>query len=108
MRCIRLTAIDPWFLQQMRELLDARGWYADLAEPSRRDIRTMKRMGFRDRSSRRLRRDREQAAERRWRLGVRPAYKIVDTCAGEFPSSTPYLYSSYDDESEVRRPAASA
>ena len=36
----------------------------------------------------------------RWRLGVHPAYKTVDTCAGEFPSSTPYLYSSYDDENE--------
>src|SRR2546426_11657569 len=37
---------------------------------------------------------------RRWELGVHPAYKTVDTCAGEFPSSTPYLYSSYDDENE--------
>ncbi|MGE5142717.1 MAG: carbamoyl-phosphate synthase large subunit, partial [Acidobacteriota bacterium] len=37
---------------------------------------------------------------RRWALGVHPAYKTVDTCAGEFPSSTPYLYSSYDDENE--------
>ncbi|MDQ3243435.1 MAG: carbamoyl-phosphate synthase large subunit, partial [Gemmatimonadota bacterium] len=37
----------------------------------------------------------------RWALGVRPAYKMVDTCAGEFPSSTPYLYSSYDEEDEA-------
>jgi carbamoyl-phosphate synthase large subunit len=37
----------------------------------------------------------------RHRLGVRPAYKTVDTCAGEFPSSTPYLYSSYDEENEA-------
>src|SRR5262249_43855675 len=36
----------------------------------------------------------------RWKLGVRPAYKTVDTCAGEFPSATPYLYSSYDEENE--------
>jgi len=38
--------------------------------------------------------------EQRWSLGIHPAYKTVDTCAGEFPSSTPYLYSSYDDENE--------
>jgi carbamoyl-phosphate synthase large subunit len=37
----------------------------------------------------------------RWKLGVRPAYKMVDTCAGEFPSATPYLYSSYDEEDEA-------
>ena len=41
--------------------------------------------------------------ERRWALGVRPAYKMVDTCAGEFPSDTPYLYGSYDEESEAPR-----
>jgi carbamoyl-phosphate synthase large subunit len=40
---------------------------------------------------------------RRWSAGVRPAYKMVDTCAGEFPSATPYLYSSYDEESEAPR-----
>ena len=40
---------------------------------------------------------------RRWALGIRPAYKMVDTCAGEFPSATPYLYSSYDEESEAPR-----
>src|SRR6185436_14596801 len=39
--------------------------------------------------------------ERRRSLGMHPSYKMVDTCAGEFPSSTPYLYSSYDDESEA-------
>src|SRR6202000_456006 len=41
--------------------------------------------------------------KRRWSLGVRPAYKMVDTCAGEFPSATPYLYGSYDEESEAPR-----
>jgi carbamoyl-phosphate synthase large subunit len=41
--------------------------------------------------------------ERRRAAGVRPAYKMVDTCAGEFPSATPYLYSSYDEESEAPR-----
>ena len=55
----------------------------------------MKRMGFSDRQLGELRGETETAVrERRWALGVRPAYKMVDTCAGEFPSATPYLYSS--------------
>jgi carbamoyl-phosphate synthase large subunit len=98
----KLTDIDPWFLQQMRELLEAEARYAGLTDLGAADVRTMKRMGFSDRQLAAIRGEREeQARERRWSLGVRPAYKIVDTCAGEFPSSTPYLYSSYDDESEV-------
>jgi len=98
----QLTDIDPWFLQQMRELLDAEAQYAALTTLAAADVRFMKRMGFSDRQLGDLRAESEEAArERRWKLGVRPAYKIVDTCAGEFPSSTPYLYSSYDDESEV-------
>jgi carbamoyl-phosphate synthase large subunit len=97
-----LTAIDPWFLQQMRELLEAEQSYAALTAPNAADVRSMKRMGFSDRQLADLRGETEDAVRaRRWSLGVRPAYKIVDTCAGEFPSSTPYLYSSYDDESEV-------
>ena len=98
----KLTDIDPWFLQQMRELLDAENWFAGLKEPGAADVRTMKRMGFSDRQLGMIRGESEGTARaRRWEMGVRPAYKIVDTCAGEFPSSTPYLYSSYDDESEV-------
>ena len=98
----KLTDIDPWFLQQMRELLDAETWFAGLKELAAADVRTMKRMGFSDRQLGMIRGESEDTARaRRWELGVRPAYKIVDTCAGEFPSSTPYLYSSYDDESEV-------
>ena len=97
-----LTAIDRWFLQQMRELLEAETAFAALDELSATDVRTMKRMGFSDRQLAVLRNETEdQFRARRWSFGIRPAYKIVDTCAGEFPSSTPYLYSSYDDESEV-------
>ena len=63
----------------------------------------MKRMGFSDRQLADLRGVREDAIRReRHRLGIRPVYKMVDTCAGEFPSSTPYLYSSYDEENEAR------
>jgi carbamoyl-phosphate synthase large subunit len=96
------TAIDPWFLSQMMELVDAERWYATLPSVSAGDLRAMKRMGFSDRQLGELRDEGESdVRHRRWSLGVRPAYKMVDTCAGEFPSATPYLYSSYDEESEA-------
>jgi carbamoyl-phosphate synthase large subunit len=98
----RITAIDPWFLQQMDELVEAERAYAEGPEPDAASVRAMKRMGFSDRQLALLRGETETLArDRRWRFGIRPSYKIVDTCAGEFPSSTPYLYSCYDDESEI-------
>ncbi|HEY6059383.1 MAG TPA: carbamoyl-phosphate synthase large subunit [Gemmatimonadales bacterium] len=95
------SGIDPWFLFQMEELLEAERWFTDLPQAGAAELRRMKRMGFSDRQLATLRGTTEEAVrEQRWALGVRPAYKTVDTCAGEFPSSTPYLYSSYDDENE--------
>ncbi|MBC7844776.1 MAG: carbamoyl-phosphate synthase large subunit, partial [Gemmatimonadaceae bacterium] len=99
-----ITAIDPWFLSQMRELLDAELEYASLADVTPYLLRRMKRMGFSDRQLGALRGETEPAVRaRRHALGLRPSYKMVDTCAGEFPSETPYLYSSYDEESEAPR-----
>ena len=96
-----LTKIDRWFLYQMQELLDAERRYATLTDVSAHEIRTMKRAGFSDRQLGVLRGEREEDVRaRRWSLGIHPSYKMVDTCAGEFPSETPYLYSSYDEESE--------
>jgi len=95
------SGIDPWFLFQLAELLVAEREFAALSQPGAADLRRMKRMGFSDRQLAALRGTPEQAIrEARWRWGVHPAYKTVDTCAGEFPSRTPYLYSSYDDENE--------
>jgi carbamoyl-phosphate synthase large subunit len=96
-----LTAIDPWFLQQLHELVDAETEFqkAPKMEPSH--LRRMKRMGFSDRQLAVLRGVTEaQVRADRWKAGIHPAYKVVDTCSGEFPSKTPYLYSSYDDENE--------
>ncbi len=99
-----LTHIDPLFLAQIKELVEAEAAYSELDEPAADDVRTMKRMGFSDRQLAALRGSDEVAVrEWRWKLGVRPAYKMVDTCAGEFPSATPYLYSSYDEEDEAPR-----
>ena len=99
-----LTAIDPWFLSQMQELVEAERAYAALPALTPIDVRAMKRMGFSDRQLGALRGESEQAVrERRWATGVRPVYKMVDTGAGEFPSATPYLSSCYDDEDEAPR-----
>ena len=111
------TGIDPWFLYQLEELLEAEeSWAAGQRgsagakragkagdDELRTQLLEMKRLGFSDRQLADLRGTTEAAMRtERHRLGIRPAYKTVDTCAGEFPSSTPYLYSSYDEENEAR------
>jgi carbamoyl-phosphate synthase large subunit len=99
-----LTGIDCWFLSQMVELVEAERAFAALASVSKDVLWRMKRMGFSDRQLGALRGESEAAARtRRLEFGIVPAYKMVDTCAGEFPSATPYLYSSYDEESEAPR-----
>jgi len=95
------TGIDPWFLYQMEELIAAERWFAGARDIGPAELRRMKRLGFSDRQLGELRRTSEEAMrQRRWELGIHPVYKTVDTCAGEFPSSTPYLYSTYDAETE--------
>ena len=104
-----LTRIDPWFVRQLAELVEAeRDWTHGRADARthgegerRAQLLRMKRMGFSDRQLADLAGTTEdQVRAERHALGVRPAYKVVDTCAGEFPSATPYLYSSYDEENE--------
>jgi carbamoyl-phosphate synthase large subunit len=98
------TGMDPWFLRQFEEMIVAERAYTAAPTVDARLMRRMKRMGFSDRQLAALRKQTEkQVREHRWALNVRPAYKMVDTCAGEFPSNTPYLYSSYDEESEMPR-----
>jgi carbamoyl-phosphate synthase large subunit len=103
------SRIDPWFLHQLSELVEAeRLWATEQlgtgsSDESRALLRRMKRMGFSDRQLADLCGTTEEAVrQERHRLGIRPAYKMVDTCAGEFPSATPYLYSSYDEETEAQ------
>ncbi|HET7186950.1 MAG TPA: carbamoyl-phosphate synthase large subunit [Gemmatimonadaceae bacterium] len=99
-----LTAIDPWFLSQLQELVEAERWFTGLTSLDAPALRRMKQFGFSDRQLAELRDGQEKDIRAlRWSLGVRPAYKMVDTCAGEFPSATPYLYGSYDEESEGPR-----
>ncbi|MDQ3673224.1 MAG: carbamoyl-phosphate synthase large subunit [Gemmatimonadota bacterium] len=99
-----LTGIDCWFLSQLAELLAAEKAYSALTNIDVDVLWRMKRIGFSDRQLGDLRGESElDARRRRIRLGILPAFKMVDTCAGEFPSSTPYLYSSYEEESEAPR-----
>ena len=97
-----LTAMDAWFIAQLQELVDAETWYSALEQVDVHALRAMKRLGFSDRQLARLRDSSErEVRELRHRLGVRPTYHMVDTCAGEFPAATPYLYSAYEDHTEA-------
>ncbi len=98
------TAIDPWFLVQIEELVQIETKLAgrDLGSLDDAEIRALKRKGFSDhRLAGLLGSDEAAFGARRRELGVRPVYKRVDTCAAEFASSTAYLYSSYDEECEA-------
>ncbi|OIU87082.1 carbamoyl-phosphate synthase large subunit [Microbacterium sp. AR7-10] len=96
------TAMDPWFLDQIVLINEAADTVAGAAELDRATLRLAKEHGFSDAQIAQLR-DLDEAEVRgiRHRLDVRPVFKTVDTCAGEFPALTPYHYSSYDFETEV-------
>jgi carbamoyl-phosphate synthase large subunit len=95
------SRIDPWFLYQMQEIVEAEQEWSDGGVQGQA-LRRMKRLGFSDQQLADLSGTTEKTMrDRRHALGIRPAYKMVDTCAGEFPSATPYLYSSYDEENEI-------
>ncbi|MBA3596508.1 MAG: carbamoyl-phosphate synthase large subunit [Methylibium sp.] len=98
------TAIDPWFLAQIEQLVQAetalRG--RSLAGLSKEELRFLKRKGFSDKRLAKLMATNQHAVRAaRHALGVRPVYKRVDTCAAEFATQTAYLYSTYDEECEA-------
>ncbi|MFQ5971225.1 MAG: carbamoyl-phosphate synthase large subunit [Alphaproteobacteria bacterium] len=92
------TGYDPWFIDRMREIIDAEARTRREGLPG--DIRgwiELKRMGFSDaRLATLVGRDVSHVAEARRSHNVRPVFKRIDTCAAEFPSRTPYMYSSYE------------
>ena len=101
----RLTAIDPWFLAQIEDLHGKaealRG--RSLESLTHDEFRCVKRAGFSDkRLATLLQTTQHVVRAHRYRLGVRPVYKRVDTCAAEFATDTAYLYSTYEDECEAR------
>ena len=100
-----MTSIDPWFLAQMRELIDIekRVEGVNLADISREDLFFLKQKGFSDKRLAKLTGCHEDdVRNRRHALNIRPVYKRVDTCAAEFETKTAYMYSTYqtDDESQ--------
>src|SRR5690606_595478 len=99
-----LTAIDPWFLAEIDDLivtertLDGRR----LADVGAGELYELKRKGFSDARLAELLGVREDDVRaHRQRLGIRPVYRRVDTCAAEFPAATAYLYSTYEEECEA-------
>jgi len=96
------TKIDPWFLDQIALINEVAEFVRQAPELDAATLRLAKEHGFSDAQLAELRGDSESEIRGiRHGLGIRPVYKTVDTCAGEFPALTPYHYSSYDYETEV-------
>jgi carbamoyl-phosphate synthase large subunit len=100
----RLTKIDPWFLDQIKQIVELEMELDDqnLSEISKEQLRELKRKGFSDRRLAYLFNTTEkEVREKRHKLGIRPVYKRVDTCAAEFAAKTAYMYSTYEEECEA-------
>ena len=101
----QLSGIDPWFLVQMQDLVQEEAKLATLglADMDRDRVFRLKRKGFSDiRLAQLLGLTEKGFRQHRQKLGVRPVYKRVDTCAAEFSTDTAYMYSSYEEECESR------
>ncbi|MEC8658071.1 MAG: carbamoyl-phosphate synthase large subunit [Verrucomicrobiota bacterium] len=96
-----ITGIDPWFLNQLETICK----HEETIQSTKEDIdfRTAKKYGFSDRQIAHLTDQTEiQVRESRKGKGIKPTYRLVDTCAAEFEAFTPYYYSTYGDENETR------
>jgi carbamoyl-phosphate synthase large subunit len=97
------TKIDPWYLRQIELINTQAAVIAQPGELSLNVLRTAKSQGFSDSQIAALRGvSEDEIRKARHYLGIRPVYKTVDTCAAEFEAFTPYHYSSYEEETEVR------
>lgn len=98
------TAIDPWFLAQIEQIVQTEEEVKGraLASLSAEELRYLKGKGFSDkRLAKLMGTNQHEVRARRHALGVRPVYKRVDTCAAEFGTQTAYMYSTYDEECEA-------
>ncbi len=101
---VALTKIDPWFIDQIRLIVEVEQSIKGrpLESLTADDLRKAKRFGLSDPQIAYLTASDEGSVRaRRLDLGVRPTFKSVDTCAAEFAASTPYYYKTYEDEDEV-------
>jgi len=99
-----LTAIDPWFLDKLQEILEIEKFLkrTPLQQLTKQQMYAVKRNGFSDRQIAYATKTKEDEVRTyRKQLEVIPVYKTVDTCAAEFEALTPYYYSTYEEETEV-------
>ena len=104
-RIVAATGIDPWFVDQLAAIVETETFIISnsIAGWSRAQWRTVKQQGFSDQQIANLQViSRGAVAEARRGANVLPTFKTVDTCAAEFEATTPYHYSTWEDESEVR------
>ena len=109
-RVYELTRIDPWFLHHVQQIVNVQKTLIEMAEKGRSPeewdsdfLKQIKAYGFSDVLLARLfRREEEGIRKIRQSKGVTPVYKLVDTCAAEFEAYTPYYYSTYEQENEIR------
>ena len=100
----KTTGIDPWFLEQINEIVRYEEAMKTKGLNSPSDLRKAKRLGFSDQRIAQLTdRSEETVREFRYKETIHPVYKVVDTCAAEFQSETSYLYGTYEAENEARR-----
>ncbi len=102
---VEVTQIDPWFVDQMSYITEEASALSgeSVDGMSRAQWRRAKQLGFSDAQlAQILGADEATVRSKRLEVGVAPTFKTVDTCAGEFEAFTPYHYSTYEDESEVR------
>ena len=92
------TGIDPWFLTEIQEIVNIEKEYSSIE-----NLEFLKRNGFSDLQIARLNNLSENEVQQmRIDQGIRPVYKLVDTCAGEFEAETPYSYSTYESENDLQ------
>lgn len=94
----KVTMFDPWFLERIREIIDAEEGVRKNGLPlDEKGLRHLKMMGFTDaRLATLTGRDEDNVARARRNLGVKAVFKRIDTCAAEFEAQTPYMYSTYE------------
>jgi len=97
-----LSAIDPWFLENIRQIVEYEPVIAAAGLADAAILRRAKQMGFSDvRLAQLVGATEGQVRHARVEAGIQPVYKMVDTCAAEFEAHTPYLYSTYEEEDEA-------
>jgi len=94
----RATRIDPWFLKEIQEIVNIEKEYSSIG-----NLEFLKKNGFSDLQIAHLNSLSEnEVRQMRANQGIKPVYKLVDTCAGEFEADTPYLYSTYESENDLQ------